>query len=183
METYIRRREHIRVLGFMHNDHLQTPCIAHLLHVVSGVDAGAERRYHSTTASTTSPSSWLAASKPRVGSRLAPIQLVHRSPTYVDNVPGLLLIALEEEQLCKQRENTLIMKFSSGIPRLQEIRDNIASEWQLENNPAVGYLDPRDVTLHMASVADSNRALARTTNKINNSLFRFFRWTPEFKIG
>lgn len=115
-----------------------------------------------------------AASKPRVGSRLAPIQLVHRSPTYVDNVPGLLLIALEEEQLFKQRENTLIMKLSSGIPRLQEIRDHIASEWQLENNSAVGYLDPRDGTLHMASVADSNRALARTTNKINNSLFRLF---------
>lgn len=75
------------------------------------------------------------------------------------------------------------MKFSAGKPRLPEIRDHIASEWQWDTPPAVGYLDPRHVTLHMASVADTNMALASTTNKINNSLFRLFRWTPDFKLG
>lgn len=84
-----------------------------------------------------------AAAKPKIGPRLAPIPLVHRSLTYTDNVPGILLTPVEEEQLCKQRENTLIMKFSAGIPCLPKIRDHIASEWQLEIPPAVGYLDPR----------------------------------------
>lgn len=109
--------------------------------------------------------------------------LVHHSPTYVDNVPGILLTQVEEEQLCKQHENTLIMKFSAGIPRLSVIRDHIAAEWHLETPPAVGYLDPRHVTIHMGSTTDTNRALARMTNKVNNSLFRLFRWTPDFKIG
>lgn len=48
-----------------------------------------------------------ASTKPRIGPRLNPVQLIHRPPTYVDNIPGVLLTAIEEEQLCKQRENTL----------------------------------------------------------------------------
>lgn len=34
----------------------------------------------------------------------------------------------------------------------------------------------------MASASDTKWALARTKNKINTSLFRLFRWTPEFEI-
>lgn len=75
------------------------------------------------------------------------------------------------------------MKFSAGKPRLEEIRAHIASTWDLEKPPAVGYLDPRHVTLNMASQADTKRALSRPSNKINNSLFRLFRWNPEFEIG
>lgn len=44
-------------------------------------------------------------------------------------------------------------------------------------------MDPRHVTIHMASFADTTRALARDKNKITNSLFRLFHWTPNFKIG
>lgn len=76
-----------------------------------------------------------------------------------------------------------IMKFSAGKPRLQEIRAHIASTWDLEKQPAVGYLDPRHVTLNMASQADTKKALACPSNKIDTSLFRLFRWTPDFEIG
>lgn len=74
------------------------------------------------------------------------------------------------------------MKFAVGKPRIHEIWEHIAAEWQLETPPALGYLDPRHVTLHMISTADNNMALARTSNKINNSLFRLFRWSPDFWI-
>lgn len=60
---------------------------------------------------------------------------------------------------------------------------HIAETWDLEKQPAVGYLDPRHVTLNMASPEDTKRALSRPSNKINNSLFRLFRWSPEFEIG
>lgn len=43
--------------------------------------------------------------------------------------------------------------------------------------------DPRQVTIHMGSATDTKRALALTTNKIKSSLFRLFRWTPEFEVG
>lgn len=75
------------------------------------------------------------------------------------------------------------MKFSTGKPRLEEIGAHIASSWNLESPPAVGYLDPRHVTLNMASPADTRMALARPSNKINNSIFLLFRWTLDFEIG
>lgn len=75
------------------------------------------------------------------------------------------------------------MKFSAGRPKLHEMRTHIASEWHLAAPPAVGLMDPRHVTLHMASAADTQRALSRPTSKIKNYLFRLFRWTPDFEIG
>lgn len=124
-----------------------------------------------------------ATSQPRSVPRLKPVPLAHRPITYVDNIPGIIFTPVEEEQLCRSRENTLIMKFSSGKPRLAEIRAHIAATWELARQPAVGYLDPRHVTLNMASAEDTKRALSRPTNKINTSLFRLFRWTPDFEIG
>lgn len=46
-----------------------------------------------------------------VSSRLTAVPLAHRPPTYVDNIPAVLLTSIEEEQLRKQRENTILMKF------------------------------------------------------------------------
>lgn len=109
--------------------------------------------------------------------------MANRPISYVDTMPAIILTQIEEDQLRKQRENTLIMKFSSGMPNLYEIRSHIHTEWNLERPPAVGVIDQRHVTLHMASPADTKRALARTTNKIKTSMFRLFRWTPEFEIG
>lgn len=77
----------------------------------------------------------------------------------------------------------MIMKFSAGMPNMYEIRSHIHAEWNLERPPAVGIIDQRHVTLHMASPADTKKALARTKNKIKTSMFRLFRWTPDFEIG
>lgn len=114
--------------------------------------------------------------------RLKPVSLVYRPISYVDNILAVLFTSIKEDQLCCQRENTLIMKFSTE-PRLEEIRAHIVESWNLKPQPAVGYLDPRHVTLNMASPADTKRALSRPSNKINNSLFRLFRWSPDFYIG
>lgn len=119
----------------------------------------------------------------RLVPRLKPVSLAYRPISYVDNIPAILFTPIEAEQLSRQRENTLIMKFSAGKPRLEEIRAHIAESWDLEFQPAMGYLDPRHVTLNMASPADTERALSRPSNKINNSLFRLFRWSPKFEVG
>lgn len=131
------------------------------------------------------PSSYAAAVTKSmvVTPRLAPVPLASRPITYVNNMPALILTSFEEDELRKQRENTLIMKFSAGMPNMYEIRCHIHSEWGLDQPPAVGVIDKRHITLHMASPADTKRALACTTNKIKTSMFRLFRWTPDFEIG
>lgn len=73
--------------------------------------------------------------------QLTPVLLANQPSTFVDNIPAILFTNAEEEQLRKQRENTLIMKFA------------------------------RHVTLHMSSTADTKRALAFTTNKIKKTSF------------
>lgn len=115
--------------------------------------------------------------------RLCPVHLANRPSTFVGKIPAIILTSVEEEQLRKQRENTLIVKLSAGHPNLYEIRCYIALEWKLEMQPAVGEIDPRHITLHMASPADAKRALSRTSNKIKTSLFRLFRWTLDFEVG
>lgn len=75
------------------------------------------------------------------------------------------------------------MKFSAGKPRLEEIQAHIASYWNMETQPTVGYLDPRHVTLHMAFTAHTKKALAKRTKKIITSMFRLFRWSSDFEIG
>lgn len=55
------------------------------------------------------------------GPRLTLVFLANRPPSYVDNIPAVLFTSLVEDQLYKQRENTLIMKFSASRPRHLEI--------------------------------------------------------------
>lgn len=125
----------------------------------------------------------VTAGKPAIKSpRLAPVPIANRPLSYIDNVPALIFTPIEVEQLNKQRENTLIMKFSLGRPQLPEVRAHIAAEWNLETPPAVGYMDGRHVTVHMGSLADTIKALVAKP-KIKNSLYRIFRWTSEFRIG
>lgn len=102
--------------------------------------------------------SYAAATKQFLSTpRLTPVPLAYRPISYVEDIPAILFNPVEETQLCRQRENTLIMKFSAGKPRLAVIREHIAAHWNLEMQPAVGYLNPRHVTLHMASIADTKR--------------------------
>lgn len=124
-----------------------------------------------------------ASSAPRPLPRLTHVPLANRPPLYVDNTPLVIFIPNEVEQLNKQRENTLIIKFSLGCPRLHEIRQHIVSEWNLSSPPAIGAIDPRHATIHMASFADTQCALSHDKNKIKSSLFRLFRWSLSFAIG
>lgn len=144
---------------------------------------GAPPANMNTKSNSTGPSYAMVTKSACTTPTLISVPLANRPISYVEGIPAIILTSIEEDQLRKQRENTLIMKFSAGMPNLYEIRSHIHSEWNLERAPAVGILDQRHVTLHMASTMDTNRALARTKNKITTSMFRLFRWTPEFEIG
>lgn len=59
--------------------------------------------------------------------RLSPILLAPRPITCIYNTPPIILTQIEEEQLSKQRENTLIMKFSARCSHLYDIWCHIHS--------------------------------------------------------
>lgn len=100
----------------------------------------------------------------RTEPRLKPVHLASRPLAYMDSTPLVIFSPVEVDQLNKQRENTLIMKFSAGRPKLHEILAHIAAEWNLSAPPAVGIMDLCHYTIHMAS-----------PSKIKNCLIRLFR--------
>lgn len=115
---------------------------------------------HAATNSTAPTYAAMASKKTITTPRLAPVALANRSLTYVENMPAIILTSIEEEQLHKQRENMLIMKFLAGMPNLYEIRSHIHTEWNLEKPLTVRTIIQRHIALHMASPSDTKRALA-----------------------
>lgn len=62
-----------------------------------------------------------AVTRAKPGPRLTLIFLANRPLLYVDNIPAVPFTSLVEDQLYKQRENTLLMKFFASHPRHFEI--------------------------------------------------------------
>ncbi|XP_012855090.1 PREDICTED: uncharacterized protein LOC105974520 [Erythranthe guttata] len=138
---------------------------------------------HSLLAARPSFAAMISAPRSAPPPRLSPVPLANRTSSIVEQAPAVFFSPLEIDQLNKQVDNTLIMKFSAGRPSLQEIRSHINAEWNLAAEPAIGFLDPRHITIHMGSVGDAKLALSRNTNSIKNCMFRLFRWMPEFALG
>jgi hypothetical protein len=77
-------------------------------------------------------------------------------------------------------DHTLIMKFSSNRPSLQEIRGHISKHWQLRNDFQIGLLDPRHVMVYMKNHEDKVRALSRESRMLDSTYYRLFQWTADF---
>ncbi|KAD2394439.1 hypothetical protein E3N88_41416 [Mikania micrantha] len=65
-------------------------------------------------------------------------------------------------------------------PSATAIHDHINASWGLSAPATAGLLDPRHVMIYLASQEDLVRAWSQDSNMIDNSLFRLFRWSPNF---
>lgn len=54
------------------------------------------------------------------------------------------------------------------------------TSWGLSQPAVVGLLDPRHVMIHLSSHEDMVKAWTRESHIIDSSLFRLFRWSPDF---
>ncbi|KAL3619920.1 hypothetical protein CASFOL_034832 [Castilleja foliolosa] len=128
---------------------------------------------------------------PRVGKeskdewfRLKPIQLAVRSQkTYVNNTPVCFISSMELDQAAKQLEGALVLKFSSGRPSLQEIKQHVNTFWGLSKDPVISLMDARHVLMITASPNDMVRAQCQVSHKINSSLFRISRWHRKYDFS
>lgn len=83
---------------------------------------------------------------------------------------------VEVSQAESQLQLTLVAKLSTGRPPVETILAHINSSWGFSSPATVGLLDPRHVMIHLANESDYVIAWARESNKIDNSLFRLFKW-------
>ncbi|KAL3638578.1 hypothetical protein CASFOL_017949 [Castilleja foliolosa] len=114
---------------------------------------------------------------------LKPIPPTLLNITTKDKKPAVLFSALEIEESAKQFEHSLVLKFSSGRPCLQEIRDHVNASWNLNMEPVMSLVDAKHVFMILASKEDMVRAQTQVSHRINSSLFRVFRWHWNFNYS
>ncbi|KAL3639158.1 hypothetical protein CASFOL_017065 [Castilleja foliolosa] len=133
--------------------------------------------------------SYAQALNPRIGKetnddwfRLKPIPLAKRTPVYINNAPACIISNLELNQAAKQLEGALVLKFSSGRPSLQEIKNHVNIFWGLSRDPVISLMDARHVLIITATPEDMVRAQCQVSHKINSSLFRISRWHRKYDL-
>ncbi|KAL3633900.1 hypothetical protein CASFOL_022662 [Castilleja foliolosa] len=102
---------------------------------------------------------------------------------YKDEKPVCIISSLEIEQATKQLEYALIMKFTSGRPSLFDIRTHIKNHWKLAKDPIITLIDPRHVLVINENEEDMVIAQSQESHKINTSLYRIFKWSPDFNFN
>ncbi|KAL3636526.1 hypothetical protein CASFOL_018825 [Castilleja foliolosa] len=122
------------------------------------------------------------AGKNRLGKwfRLQPVAPVVRTPTYIDNAQACIISAMEVDEAAKQFKHALILKFTAGRPSLHDIRNHIFSKWGLEVQPAVSIIEPRHILVITENGRDMLKVHSQDSKRIQSSLFRVFRWCPDY---
>ncbi|KAL9666160.1 hypothetical protein QQ045_000484 [Rhodiola kirilowii] len=75
--------------------------------------------------------------------------------------------------------HTLVAKFSSGRPPIENIRSACTAAWGLDKC-SIGALDARRILVVLDSEQEARKVLAHPNRKLGHSYFRIFRWTKDF---
>uniref|UniRef100_A0A7N0VDR4 DUF4283 domain-containing protein n=1 Tax=Kalanchoe fedtschenkoi TaxID=63787 RepID=A0A7N0VDR4_KALFE len=79
----------------------------------------------------------------------------------------------------QQLKYALIAKFSNRRPHISMVDKEFRS-WKLDGQPIVSDMDGQHVPMILPSEKDVITAFTQAPRRVRTSLFRLFRWTPEF---
>lgn len=111
--------------------------------------------------------------------RLPTLPLSPASPRRHEGMPAVFFRDEEIDMAAKVFDFSLILKFREGNPTLSKIRSAIA-RWGLTKSFSVGIMDARHVLLFLTTEIDFKIAMAKEVYKIEDRLFRKFKWTRDF---
>lgn len=115
-------------------------------------------------------------------SRLPPLQhrpLPLKSPISHQGEPGVCFTYDEIHRSVDPLRFSLIAKFSSGRPSVDEIRPHVRTHWMMNSEVHIGLLDPRHVIMRFSSQEDFIQAWTRESLVIKAYYFKFL-WSPWF---
>ncbi|KAL9667465.1 hypothetical protein QQ045_001825 [Rhodiola kirilowii] len=118
--------------------------------------------------------------RPKIAFRFPPLHLPARQHASKDGKPAVVLTTSEIHPGVQMLQHSLIAKFSAGRPSIDVIRRCFSESWFLADDSTIGALDARHILIILTSEDESNRILAHSLRKVGQSLFRLFRWTPDF---
>ncbi|KAL9679034.1 hypothetical protein QQ045_016887 [Rhodiola kirilowii] len=122
-----------------------------------------------------------SVARPKLAFRFPPLQLPARQPAIKDGKPAVFFTTSEIQSGVQRLQHSLIAKFSADRPSIDMIRRCFTENWAISDGSTIGALDVRHILIILTSEDESNRILAHPLRKAGLSLFRLFRWTPDFR--
>ncbi|KAL9664842.1 hypothetical protein QQ045_020251 [Rhodiola kirilowii] len=126
------------------------------------------------------PRSFVEVAKQKGGSRFPVIQLAPRQYGSKDGKPAVSFTAEELRVGAEHLKYSLIAKFSSGRPPIEEVRRALLASWSLVGQVSIGAWDARHVLIVLDSEQDACKVLANPVRKLGHYMFRVFRWFKDF---
>ncbi|CAM8896606.1 unnamed protein product [Rhodiola kirilowii] len=124
--------------------------------------------------------SFAAIARPKLVFRFPPISIPSKPRTLKDGKPAVTFTASELQPGVQRFQHSIIAKFTAGRPHIDDIRRCFASAWSIADLDSIGAIDARHILIITSSEEDSNKILAHPLRKVGQSLFRLFRWSPDF---
>lgn len=133
-------------------------------------------------AATAAPArSFLQALRPPPTSIISDVQLEDHPTQPPEDINDITVsFSISEMQSIEAKfQYTLILKFTTGCPKLTRVKEDI-SNWGLAHVFFVVPMNPRHVILHLTSADDFLWVRTRGSRSIGSSSFRLFKWSAEF---
>ncbi|CAM8904624.1 unnamed protein product [Rhodiola kirilowii] len=124
--------------------------------------------------------SFAAIARPKLVFRFPPISIPSKPRILKEGKPAVTFTASELQPGIQRFQYSIIAKFTAGRPHIDDIRRCFASAWSIADLDSIGAIDARHILIIASSEEDSNKILAHPLRKVGQSLFRLFRWSPDF---
>ncbi|KAL9688679.1 hypothetical protein QQ045_033102 [Rhodiola kirilowii] len=111
--------------------------------------------------------SFAAVVRSRLPDQFPPIKLPPRQYVFKDGLPIISFTKVEVQPGKDRLQFAIVAKFSSGRLPINDIRRSLVSAW--------GH-----ILIILLSSDDANKVLAHLMRKVVQSMFRLFRWSPDF---
>ncbi|MQM00046.1 hypothetical protein Taro_032778 [Colocasia esculenta] len=110
------------------------------------------------------------------------LPIVVHPPAFTDSGEPAAFFTLEEiTTSCKPLQSSVIARTAQGRPPFSDIRAHLVQRFKLQQDFMISALDNRHLLIRFQNNDDFLKVLLKETMYVQGRLFRFFRWSFEFR--
>ncbi|CAM8904324.1 unnamed protein product [Rhodiola kirilowii] len=107
--------------------------------------------------------------------------MVSRQYGMKDGVPSISFTSAEYQAASQRFSHTVIAKFLFGRPPFETVKQSMLAAWKIEGRISISSnWDDRHVVIILDNEKDVNEVLTNPLRKIGHTMFRFFKWSPDY---
>ncbi|CAI9784432.1 unnamed protein product [Fraxinus pennsylvanica] len=115
-----------------------------------------------------------------ISTKLVPIPM--KNPTLINGQMGFVFIDQETKKLADDLRFTLVIKFLTTRPNIDELRREVVKTWGLKEVPTISFMDEFHVLIQLNNETDFLHVWAREGRSLMGAKFSIFKWTPDFDM-